>query len=160
MRLFLLSFLFSLHFQAQTDSLKRKAILIEAAGVGGYGGIHFEQQFSIKKMNFSYRLGFGTYKLLDFERKFNPEIILPLTFSTYFGQKHRLELGFGCTYANYPISNLSDKSRTSALSAHGVLAYRLETKKNLIYKIAFTPMFEKEKHFRPWFGISFGKKIA
>lgn len=162
MRLFFISFLITLQFHAQLDSLKikNKAIFIEAGGVGGYGGVHFEQQFTFKKVNFSYRFGLSTYKVLDFERKFNPEIIFPVTISTYFGQKHRLEIGIGYTYSNFPTSNLSSKSRQSAYALHGVLAYRLETQKNFIYKLAFTPMFEKEKHFRPWFGISIGKKFA
>ncbi|MFN5417994.1 MAG: hypothetical protein ACK5B9_13125 [Flavobacteriia bacterium] len=145
---------------AQNDSLKTKAVLIELGGLGGYASLNFEHKFFNKqKSNFSYRIAFGTYKWIDFEEKFNPELIFPLSFSYYYGKKHQIELGTGLTFVSIPVAEDFEKKRQNSISGHFILAYRLETNKNWIYKIAFTPMFEKEKGFRPWFGLSFGKKI-
>lgn len=146
---------------AQKDSLKTKSVLIEFGGSGGYGSLQFEHKFfSLKKHQLSYRIGFSTYKLIDFEQKFNPDLIFPLCLSYYFGTKHQVEIGTGLNFVSIPVLESFEKKRQNSISGHALIAYRIETHKNWIYKIAFTPLFEKEKTFRPWFGVSFGKKIG
>lgn len=156
--LFLLFSFFSL--VAQNDSLPKKAILLELGGNAGYGSLNFEYSFFQKnKIKLASRIGLGTYKIIDFEHKFNPDIIVPVNLALLYGQKNKLEFGLGFTFANHPLLILDNKTRKNSLAGNAVIGYRIETKKNFIFKFAFTPMFENEKIFRPWFGISIGIKI-
>lgn len=74
----------------------------------------------------------------------------------YFGGKrHRLELGGGTT------GIIGDKGFNS-LMVHGVIGYRSQKKKGLLFRTGFTPMFkipfkDDEKFaFIPWVGLSLG----
>lgn len=75
----------------------------------------------------------------------------------FFGKKRRLEVGTGLSTINY-----TDDWETIALVVHGVLGYRYQKNKGLIFRIGFTPLvgfpFEegKEVSFVPLGGISLG----
>ncbi len=135
-------------------------LFIEGGGAGGYGSLNCELRFRMKDhFLFTRRLGLGTYKLSDFERKFNPELIVPLTFMVSYGKKQQVELGAGPSFSSYPMLDQMKKERAFLLSANFLLGYRYTTSKRFFYRVAFTPMYEQNKQFRPWFGLSFGKGL-
>lgn len=154
---FLLCFPFC--FIAQTEQTKKNSIQLDLGGVGGYAGLHLENKF-FQKSNFSLnaRFGFSTYKLQDYERKFNPTLILPASFILVYGKKFQFELGTGITFSSFVVNELNEKQRKNAFSLHQILSIRLE-KEHWLYKLSFTPMMEKNKRFRPWFGFTVGKKL-
>ena len=74
----------------------------------------------------------------------------------YFGGKrHRLELGGGA-------SGIIEDGDFNSMMVHGVIGYRNQKKKGLIFRAGFTPMFEipftddGKFVFIPWAGISLG----
>ncbi|MGV3630777.1 MAG: hypothetical protein ACO1O6_06210 [Bacteroidota bacterium] len=133
---------------------------LEAGGAGGYGSVNGEIRFLMKdRFTFTARLGLGTYKLTDFERRLNPDIILPVTFLLAYGKKQQIELGAGPSFSSFPVLHQMEKQRDFLLSANFLLGYRYTTSKKFFYRVAFTPMYESNKQFRPWFGLSFGKGL-
>lgn len=158
MRIVLLFLFCQLFTFLEAQDSTRRLIFLEAGGTGGYGSLNIEGQLLIKpRMTFLARLGISTYKLRDFERKFNPDLILPLTFSFLYGRKHQLELGSGLAFSSFPVLKQLEKRREALFSMHAVLAYRYTGAAGFTYKLAFTPLFENHKPFRPWFGLSIGK---
>jgi hypothetical protein len=144
--------------EAQDSS--RVSLFIEAGGAGGYGSLNGELDFlSYEKWTMSGRLGLSMYKLMDFERRFNPELIVPLTFSLRYGKKHQAELGVGPSFSSFPVLKQMEKQRAFLLSANFMLGYRYTTAKHFFYRLAFTPMYETNKSFRPWFGLAIGKRL-
>jgi hypothetical protein len=71
------------------------------------------------------------------------------------GKRHRIEIAGGIS------GNFSDGSVVNTI-VHGVIGYRYQKKKGLLFRAGFTPMFvipftDNGKYaFIPWAGISFG----
>ena len=80
----------------------------------------------------------------------------PNVMGYYFGGKrHRLELGGGA-------SGIIEDGGFNSIMVHGVIGYRNQKKKGLIFRAGVTPMFEipftddGKYVFIPWAGISLG----
>lgn len=133
---------------------------LEVGGAGGYGSVNGEIRFTVKEhFTFTGRLGLGTYMLTDFEGKFNPDLIIPVTFLFAYGEKQQVELGLGPSFSSFPVLEQMKKQRDFLCSANFLVGYRYTTSKKIFFRLAFTPMYEKNKNFRPWLGLSIGKGL-
>ncbi len=112
-------------------------------------------------------LGKGFISLnLDYRRKENYAVsigvagiedgISPNVMAYYLpGKRHRIEIAGGIS------ANFSDGSVVNTI-VHGVIGYRYQKKKGLLFRAGFTPMLvipytDSGKYaFIPWAGISFG----
>jgi hypothetical protein len=142
-----------------TQERFNRSIQLDLGGLGGYSGVFFEQNlFSKQKIDLNFRTGFSTYKIFDFERKFNPIFILPNTFLIIIGEKHKIEYGLGTSFSSFPVSLNSKKMRENSFSFHQITSFRLE-RKSIIYKFSFILFHEEIKKIRPWFGLSFAYRL-
>ncbi len=154
-------FLFVLTATAQTDSTKSKHILYgEGVGIGGYGSLNYENVFFSKGLfRLSARVGLGTYRVLDFQNHFNPDLIIPVALYGMVGKKHFAEIGFGQAIAsavNVNIENLQPQ-RSVNIHANFSVAYRFQRAKGgLFFRLSYSPLIEYYKTFRNWGGVSLG----
>lgn len=84
------------------------------------------------------------------------EGVSPNVMGYYFGGKrHRLEAGGG-------VSGIIADGGFNSMMLHGVIGYRNQKKKGLLFRVGFTPMFEipftddGKYVFIPWAGLSLG----
>lgn len=154
--LFFLFFNFNA-FSTSIEVVRNNKTYIEAMGVGGFGSINYERKiFQIKNNKFNLRTGIGTFHLIDFENKLNPDFILPLGVHTHFFNHYKIELGLGQTLSSIVVFD-AEKSRNYQFNTYFHLGLYKELKsKPFFYKIAYTPILEANKRFKHWGGISFG----
>ena len=152
----------SLEVFSQKDSLRisRNLIYLEAAGAGGYGSVNYEKVlFGKKNLMFALRLGLGSYHIMDYTNKFNPDILIPLFVNAYYGKNHKIELGAGQIVANIAHVGYTDDKPTRTTNFHTGLSIGYRYQKNtggIFSRYAYTPIIEFNKTFRHWVGVSFG----
>lgn len=147
---------------SQTDSIEiaRNNIYLEAAGFGGYGSLNYERLVYLKKhFIFTIKYGLSTYNVYDYENKFNPDIIIPVTLNGFYGQNHKIEFGFGETFSNIIHSDIDDFSKQRMTNFHTILSIGYRYQKNIggvVFRCTYTPIIEFNRYYRHWAGISIG----
>ncbi|MFN8417614.1 MAG: hypothetical protein U0U66_14890 [Cytophagaceae bacterium] len=112
----------SISLNAQTND---KAIEIEFFGPGWYNNIRglpvVEFDYVLyKKNNISYyaQLGLGVIKFRDFDLKFNPDMVLPISLGVCVGKKLQPDFRLGVFYSNTVVLDESfNKKRNSNFSS-------------------------------------------
>jgi hypothetical protein len=159
--------LFSLGLNPYAQAQERKSsnsIILELAGTGGYGSfnyerkiIHFQEQFNVFG-----RIGLSTYNLLDFERKLNPDLIIPIALIASYGEHHQILLGAGQTFSSIPnFTNGADHNkRLNNFTSHVLFGYRLQSRKSpFMWSMTYTPILYQNRFFRHWAGLSIGYNL-
>lgn len=127
-----------------SDSVRRPCIspFIE---LGGKGWLSLNVDFRIRE---SFALSIGAAGI--------EEGVSPNVMAYYLGGKrHRLEAGGG-------VSAIFDDGDFISIMVHGIIGYRYQKKKGLLFRVGFTPMFAipftEEGNYAviPWAGISLG----
>lgn len=143
-----------------TARLARNAIYLEAAGAGGYGSVNYERaMYSGKKIVLAIRTGAGTYHILDYRIKFNPDVLIPVSVNACYGQDHKLELGVGQTIAFIVHAMVTEADPRRMINFHTCfnLGYRYQKMmEGIVLRCTYTPMIEFNKYIRHWAGISIG----
>lgn len=146
--------------QADQIPFSKNSIYLEGAGLGGYGSLNYERMLPLKtNLLMAVRIGLSTYNLRDYTNKFNPDLIIPLTLSGLYGNKHKLEFGIGQTISNVIRANPSnwDPERKTNLHANFAIGYRYQKKEGgLVLRCTYTPIVEFYKRYRHWGGLSVG----
>lgn len=163
--LLLVLYLFLINYTANSQDNKSEkaadnAIYLEIHGVGGYGSVNYERNvFRKSNIKIALRIGFSTIHFYDFTNKFNPDLIIPLLINGLYGNKHNIEFGIGQTFSSIVQSNSTDyfPARENSFSTNFTLGYRYQKPSGgIIFRIAYTPVIEKNKSYRHWGGISIG----
>jgi hypothetical protein len=159
---FFILLLFNLNAKSQLDTLRsyNNRIYVEALGVGGYGSLNYERVLISKnKLKLALRFGTGTYHVMDYRVKFNPDIILPLSVTGLYGNHHLVEIGVGQTVASLVSANEFRKAeRKNSLHATFNVGYRYE-KSKIMCRICYSPIIEYYNYFHHWGGISIGYRF-
>lgn len=149
--------------KSQPDSindLSSSLFFAEIGGHGGYGSLNY-QHLLLKKNKFklSGSTGIGTYHLYDYQNKLNPDIIITLGISSYYGNKNNIEIGVAQTISSiiYADNLTYNPKRKHDLNTNLTFGYRYQKEQGgFVYRISYTPIIEKNKFYRNWFGMSFG----
>lgn len=159
---FLLLLLQVVRLFAQKEKLPLKhSIYAEALGNGGYGSLNYECQFYTfrqHKISWSARLGMGSNNLIDFENRFNPDLIFPVGIHSYYGKNHQLELGIN-SMLSLIVQYKPDLYPYRKIHSHlgFSIGYRYrQLPKGLIAGIRYTPILEFYKHYRHWAAVYVG----
>lgn len=73
-------------------------ITLNAMGKGGWWSIDYVKRiFKYQSLQLKTNIGYSTYHLMDFENKFNPDIIIPLGGAVQYGKKHKIIVEMGLT---------------------------------------------------------------
>jgi hypothetical protein len=146
--------------QIKQYKIRRNTLFLEAGGLGGYGSLNYEKLILHKNQIMStIRVGISTYRVVDFTNKFNPDVILPVTFNALYGQNHKIELGIGNTFSTIVRASLPDMKATRTLDFNTIFSFGYRFQKNtggVMYRCAYTPILEFNEYLRHWLGISFG----
>ena len=147
--------------QAQGGVPYRSLIFLEIGGLGGIGSINYQHDIALNDhLAIGFRGGLGTVHLMDYRRKFNPDLIVPLSVQMLYGRIHRIEMGIGQTIANYPVADLKRlpiHTRATHFSTTFSAGYRFDhPQTRLFYRCTYTPYVEKNKHFKHWGALSIG----
>jgi len=150
-----------LGLKSQEVSFPKHSIILDAGGIGGYGSLNYERTFFSKNDFFiSYKAGFSFYRLKDFEREINPDLLFPLSLQYHRKFKsHQAVLGVGQTISSIvkASADFASKVRRSRLSLSGIIGYRYQKdNRPFSIQISYTPIFERYKTFQHWGEISFG----
>jgi len=136
-------------------------IFIEFGGTSGYGSINYESLVKkIKKMKFSASVGLSSHKLKDFQNKFNPDIIIPFSINTYYGNNHNVEFGLGQVFRSilYADKDSYEPTRRNSSSANLSFGYRFQKEApGTSYKVAYTPIIQNNRIITHWFSVAVGR---
>ena len=147
---------------AQIESVGKKNLLyIEFLGAAGYGSINYELLLKkIKKTKLSARIGFSSHKFKDFKNEFNPDIIVPISINTYYGNNHHIEFGLGQVFTSiiYADKVNYDPTRRNNFSTNFSIGYRFQKEvPGTICKIAYSPIIQNNSIFTHWFSVAVGQ---
>ena len=146
--------------QIDTNQISQNILYIEALGIGGYGSLNYERIILIKKKRtIGVRIGISTYKITDYTTKFNPDVMIPIAINKFYGNKHKIEFGFGQTISSIVQANNSNwkPERVTNLNANFTIGYRYQKDKGgVIFRVSYTPIIEFYRYYRHWGGISIG----
>ena len=161
---YVILFFFPFSAAAQKEPLsKTKLIYIEFGGAAGYGSINYELLIREKrKMKLSTSFGFGTYKMTDFQNRFNPDIMIPISIKAYVGHNHHIEFTLGQVFSSVIIAdNVSyNPTRKNGFSTSLSIGYRFQKEIPVTtYKVAYSPIIENNSILIHWFSIAIGKFI-
>ena len=136
-------------------------IYMEIFGIGGLGSVNYENNIPLKnKFALGFRGGFSTIHVVDYTRKFNSDLIFPLAMHCLYGTKHKIVMGVGQTISNFPAADLRKSSihtRTTDFSTTFTIEYRYEHQKTgVFFGCGYTPIIEKNKHYKHWGGVTIG----
>ena len=139
----------------------RHLLYAEVLGMGGLWSVNYENDISLKnKIMLGFRGGFSTVHLLDYTRKFNPDLIFPLSIHFIYGKTHGIEVGIGQTISNIPVAKMENvpvHTRATHFSTGFIVGYRFEHQRTgIILKCGYTPILEQNKQYKHWGGISIG----
>lgn len=161
--IFLLLFFSSYFAKSQNievEEYSKNLIFIEAFGYGGYGSLNYGYTFLVKnKLKVAGRIGLGTYYMFDYSNNFNPDIIIPLGISGYYGESHNVGFGFGQTISNivYADNVNYQPKRETCISTNFTIGYRYQKREGgIMFRIAYMPIIEKNRFYAFWGGISLG----
>jgi hypothetical protein len=146
--------------QSEIETKTKNIVFAEVAGAGGFGSVNYEREL-IQRGNFksSLRGGLGAYHVTDYEMKFNPDLLIPLTMYFYYGTIHHIDLGFGQTISSmmYLDYETMGKKRTYHLHTNLSIGYRYQKSSGgLFLKINYTPFFEFNENYTHWGSASIG----
>lgn len=134
-------------------------VYLELGGAGPYWSVNYELSFLQREtFAFTTRVGFSSMKIVDYRRKFNPDIIVPLTFSFIYGKRHCIEVLAGNTFSNRVLAtNYYESDREIRMNGnYGIFyRYRMERIPGII-RIGYNPIFEDYRTYRHWFALSLG----
>ncbi|CAH0994650.1 hypothetical protein EMA8858_00762 [Emticicia aquatica] len=151
--------------QINTEKMVKNLIYLEAFGTGGYGSVNYERVLfhqknkQYPKLNVGLRVGVSTLHLRDFEGKFNPDLIFPVSINAFYGKIHHLEVGLGQTISNVVQTNTSTFTieRKTTLSSNFTVGYRYQkNKRGPIFRLNYSPIISTNKVYNNWFGLSVG----
>lgn len=147
---------------AQKDTIpsRRNAIFFEIGGAAGAHSMNYERAFNMQpKMDLGLRIGLSVSNILDYNGKFNPNIVIPAMVSGMYGRYHKLELGIGETFSSIIESNsgTGNPERRSNLSTTFNIGYRYQNPHSrVMFRAGYTPYIEFNERFKHWGGISIG----
>ena len=155
----ILFLVFPVKLEAQ-DSTRLHSVFAEIGGVGVYGSVNYERIFPLSdKWKLGARVGLSTLKFIDFNGKFNPDLILPLGISAIFGQTHCAEVGIINVLTG--INEFEDDlERTWSSNGSALIGYRYNAKRNpLYYKCFYSPMLIRYEQIIHWGGLGIGYRF-
>ena len=163
-RLIILLMTFSLLGYAQDTfprTISKHSVYLEIGGLGGFGSINYENKIVLKnKFSLGIRCGFSTVHIVDFTRKFNPDLIFPVSVQLLYGLKHCIEVGVGQTLSNFPAVELEKSpihTRITNFSTTFTAGYRfIHQKTGIFFRCGYTPIIENNKYYKHWGGVSIG----
>ncbi len=145
--------------KTEETGARGRVFFIEGFGNGGYGSVNYEHAFFRKNdLTVAARVGIGTYHFFDFTNRFNPDVVLPIAVSTFYGKNHHVEFGIGQTVTSIIQTN-SDFQPERENHFNGIFAmgYRYQKQMGGIsFRMLYSPIIEKNKYFRHWGAISVG----
>lgn len=147
---------------SQTSSLfnRKNMVHIEVGGIGGFGSINYERVIPLKnKFAVSGRIGLSTIRVYDFTTQFNPDLLLPLSINGFYGESHKIQVGFGQIIANSLTSNFAtgEPQRETNFHTNFTLGYRYQkAESRFVYGISYSPILAFQKNYQHWGGLMFG----
>lgn len=140
---------------------KKNVVYVEGLGLGRYGSINFERIVLQKQfLRVSSRVGFAMARFVNYEDKFKPDIIIPVTVQAILGRRnHWGEIGFGQVYTTYSTFSYSkkgtDREREFNLETH--VGYRFQKPKGRWqYRLTYYSILDDFQFRRRWVGGSIG----
>jgi hypothetical protein len=137
---------------------KLNTVYFELGGNGLFTSINYERQL-LKNTGLNFHVGTGIYGVQS------TYLTIPFGIKYLFKVKNSnsyFDLGFGATYSKADVRLYASIKRNSGYIQTNFwnyipnVGYRRLTKKNLMYRIAITPILN-HNDFLPFFGFSIGK---
>lgn len=151
-KLLILFFFIPIVLQAQQNN-----IYLELGGTS-IGSINYERYKSQEpNIDIGFRIGLGGFALYDFNLKFNPEYIIPLSINFLYGKKHKMELGLGQLTTSLVKLNQGNTERETNIYMMIYFGYRYEWKRFFV-RATCHPILT-DKNTKHWAGISIGYKL-
>ena len=123
----------------------KNSIHIGFSGTSSIASVNYERVLlREKRFQMMARVGLGSIHLIDFTRRFDPDLLVPLGLYATYGRNPIAEVGAGITYTNivYPDERTFEPSRRSDLHGWCSVGIRGRITEQLWLRGAFTPILE------------------
>jgi len=150
---------------AQSDSVpKRHAIVLEAAGIGGYWSVNHEFKLVVdKRMVWPYvSYGFSFLRMRNYQQDFDPTFLVPVSVGLLLGAgANKADLAISNTLISEVIaSETLDIERRNQFNGAVHLGYRYgATDRNLFFKVYYAVVFVNYESAINWGGMGLGYTI-
>jgi hypothetical protein len=154
-------FLFCAFVNTSVFCQNANQLFLEAGGPAGYGSMNYARKI-ISKQKFNVYTGAGLMLLnvRDFNRKINPDVIMPIRLMATLGQKHQLEFGAAIILVHYNLLLDGETKRATELNYSPIVGYKLQPKKErFFYRLFYSPIFS-EHLIKHWAGASIGLNLG
>lgn len=165
--LFFFFFLATAFVSAKEVAIEKREnhhVFLECAGTSMFWSLNYEfQMLRYESFQFKPRVGFSFMNAFDFERKFNPNWTIPISFNCTYGRRnHHVEVGSSITASLNYFYNVNSKVKDYEwnVSSGFIAGYRYQNPdKKMVYRVFYSPIWEYFQHYRHWGGASVGFKF-
>ncbi len=151
---------FNVAAQDTTNTMRKNLIYVEAGGVAGYMSLNYERILFLRdKSAISAKIGYSTYHLTDGNKKFNPDIILPVGVNYLFIHKPGFIIGAGQMYTGILKFNRESLSFQRENNFHTFFSAGITNmffNDRLLLRITYTPVLENNQKYMHFLGVSIG----
>ena len=135
-------------------------VVLDVGGIGGYGALSYEVVFWEKiPFEVSGKVGFSFYRWRDYERKWNPDLLFPVSVQTRWKWKqHQAVMGIGQTISSIVQADVDfEKERKFGWNGSVILGYGFQQLNSpWRFQLLYTPLWEHYNRWRHWGGLSVG----
>lgn len=134
----------------------KNSIFLTVGGATGLGSINYERKLgSFLSISLWGHAGLGTFKVIDFRNRFNPDLLVPVGLYCRIGQqKHSAIAGMGSVVNNFVIADGAAAVRNTSIGFFAKLGYRFTFNKNRTYaQLTYTPILNRNNYIHNWAGF-------
>jgi hypothetical protein len=150
----ILNLIFCVHFASAQVSHSLGA---EAGGPAGLASLNYEFSSYIKpRFQLGINTGLGSFKLIDFRNRLNPDLIVPISLQSFYGRgKHSLVTAVGIVGSYMVYAHEMGVRREWQMGYFARLGYRFRKseKARFSYQIGYIPIINVDGNLKHWSGL-------
>lgn len=134
-------------------------VFIEFGGVGHFGSLNYEIELVEKShLKVGARIGLTSINVMDYRRKFNPDVVVPIGPTLTIGSTHSFEADLLSIYSSTVYANhLGINQRNNKFSGGAFVGYRYQKDESkFVFRAGYSPIYESFNTFRHWAALSIG----
>lgn len=134
----------------------RNSVFLTIGGATGLSSINYERRISsFRSVSLWGHAGMGTFKVIDFRNRFNPDLLVPFGLYSRIGQqKHSAIAGIGSVLNNFVMADGTAAVRNTSIGFFAKLGYRFTFNKNRTYaQLTYTPILNRNNYIHNWAGF-------
>lgn len=133
----------------------KNSVFLTIGGATGLGSINYERRLGSRgSVSLWGHAGLGTFKIIDFRNRLNPDLLIPVGLYCRVGQqKHSAIAGIGSVLNHFVMAESAKAVRNTSIGFFAKLGYRFTFNKNRTYlQLTYTPILNRNNYIHNWAG--------